>query len=66
MRLYDRRLTLALGEPVEIGSIPARTTLEVLDVFSSGFYVLTPDGRFLVIGTETLKRAGYVPVCKAG
>jgi len=61
VKLYDRRILETTGVAVEVPGIPARTTLEVLDVFGSGFYVIAPDGRKLIIGTETLKRAGYTP-----
>ena len=61
LKLYDRRMLEATGVAIEVDGIPARTTLHVLDLFTSGFYVTTDDGRKLIVGTETLKRAGYVP-----
>ena len=61
LRLYDRRLLELTGQAIEVGSVPARTTLEVLDVMTHGFYVMLPGGDRLIVGNETLKRAGYVP-----
>jgi hypothetical protein len=42
-------------------TVPARTTLEVLDLFSGFAYCMTPDGKRIPVGRETIRQHGYRP-----
>lgn len=61
VRSREQHLLVAAGLEVPAERIPARTTLRVVDVFTSGLYALLPDGRHVLVSPETAREHGYIP-----
>jgi hypothetical protein len=60
LRSYDRTAAM-LGMMVEVGRVPARTTLTVVELGLERSLVVGPDGRRWAVGRETLREHGYTP-----
>lgn len=62
LRTRDQRMMeAALGRSLPPHRVPARTTLQVVDLFSSGAYALLPDGQHVIVSIETVRKHGYLP-----
>lgn len=62
LKTHDQRITEAmLGRELPGVIIPARTTLHVLDIFSSGLYCMTDDGQKLLVDADTCRESAYIP-----
>lgn len=62
LKTRDQWLTEATyGIELPAERIPPRTTLRIVDLFSSGAYALLPDGRGVHVSYETARKHGYVP-----
>jgi len=60
LKFYDRRAA-DLGYRVLLFTIPARTTLTVLDLFDGAAFCSTPDGKKVLVGREQIREHGYKP-----
>jgi hypothetical protein len=60
LRYYDRRAA-ELGYEVLLFTVPARTTLEVSELWTDNVLCFTEDGKRFLVSREKIREHGYLP-----
>jgi hypothetical protein len=62
LRFFNRQHVLLLGDkaPVVL-RVPARTTLDVIEIWEETALCFTPDGTRITVSRQTIREHGYLP-----